>query len=307
MRTLCVEPSCFVFASGGDSGADAAVDFNDRFWPEFESVRTFWSVNESSSAPLSLRWSETLQDAVTSMFPFDLAAARALGSNGFEAHSQVLRFVANKALLVPYGGGGDRVMEVLSRRGIYRDEDVLLAWSDLIEQASGAGCVEVVASAPQASCLDDGRRDLTSGCTVECFRIRDRRWPRGFLDPVALTEMSTRRNVERSLDEVYEDSGHQPPRSIKKVIGRTAADALVRRVATRVSTTWYQPDLAESCTVTATANPAEVRFRVSDGSCTYKGIFSTVAQDPVEAALALEIIRRCFLALCSEERFVVER
>lgn len=307
MKTLPVEPASLLLGAD-ESDAATRHDFEARFWPEFVALRDCWTLNERRQK-LRLPWSNALQVAVNALFPFKSTPGH-WHPSGFDAYSQIVRFLADRAVFWNFAGAAETWLTLLPRPGIYSDDDVWLAWCDLLEQCFeelrrlDATTCDLFASSTNVSCLSTPEMSA-DGKTLVARRIPQRQWPVGFLDPSALTAMVARRGQASSVPVVYEQSGHQPSRAIKKVIERTANGERVRAFVTRAGTTYFHPNLAETCKVWTEATPSEVLFRVSDRACTVKGVFKTVAENPLEALVAEALIRDQFVELCAEEGLII--
>lgn len=302
MRSLHVEPSCYTFVATGDDKRDARV-FREVFWPNCHRLMAFADANE-----VSVAISPELFDAVASLFPYaSLAASHESSFAPREAVQIVVRFLDRRARYHQYGGREDAVLNQLVRRGpVYEHDDIWLAWADLL------GALVSTASTRkwEAIASDDARSSFPAGCAtlvlpegaIDLFRLPLTRWPAGMMDPESLNAMKQRKDGT-GFAVRWEDTGNLPSRAIQKALKRTA-DACSDIVA-RVGTTYRNPDVAETCKLSLGRDCSDVEFRISDGHCTFKGMFATTATDRREQSSALRYIWKEYRRCCLNEHFEV--
>jgi hypothetical protein len=310
---ILIEPALFIYA--GESGSFTATGFQ-AFLAGYKTLDAFCDINRQRFI-----MSADLVEAVRALFPFGTVKKMPAGSE-VEAH---LQFGATEAILrvldrwsiAPLAEFADvadewRVEPSLCRIGVYDNGDVWLSWHDLIAQAASVHCtrskrVEFLATDKKMSCLSVDAAVVTqtaTGQTAILLALRRQAngtWPEPYIDPARFHDLMARRGP-LAPPVIWEDSGHQPSAALKKLIIRTAAAS---GIVIRAGSTWFNPNLAETCKVAKTAKIAEIEFRVSDGQSCVKGLFSTIARDAVEQDICLVLLTRDFKQRCAEAGFAI--
>lgn len=298
-----VEPACYTLAvTMHPDSADAFQAFEDGVnWLE-----SFFSCNRHCRIPMT----EELRAAVSLLFPFELAARTGRMGKAQELVSTILRVIDRfrAAPSLEYSASEAFVADLsLSRSGgVYADDDVWLSWCDLLAQ-----CLRESRGRREAMCVFIARVNSCVGkvCGGEDGSVR---WihggrdvlPDGTVDPDAMRAM--RERAKRSArDVVWEDSGHQAPVSIKRLISRVVEDCA--GVVIRFGSTYFNPAMRARCSVSGSGTDADSIHRLdctlSDGVVTLRGAFRTSAETVAEQLAALSFVTQSMRERCAEAKF----
>lgn len=303
MRVL-VEPGLVAFRKIPD-GEDL-VSYFEEFWRLFELTRDTVQLNG-----LELVCSAELYEFMGELFPYDLITADARRRCGaLEAAAGLLLKFLDRHLARPglEWAGLDAEVTVTPQeeppRGVYEDENLRIAWLDLVAQMIDAEDSErnvLRSHAPYSFAPDDAaeaRAEL--GERASSFRLTrvDSTDLSPLLSPTAYRSLQAR-VTDGEPTVRYEDSGHPPPISIQRALERTASAAggVVRRVNTS-----YRTVASDRCKLRSTGS-GQIEFTISDGDVLFKGQYTTCAESDDELAVALRLLEVHFFRYCRAEGF----
>lgn len=307
MRIL-VEPACYTWAVESDSvAAYPALPFVDGvMWLE-----SFFSFNPHCHVPMTA----DLRAAIGRLFPYQAAAGIGRIAEAQELVGVITRMI-ERISFVPdfeYQGLESRApnSSIGLRVGLYLDEDVWISWCDLISQ-----CVAHTErhggrlhgfSAAEKSCVHPTLFKRNIGSTIRWIRGGQDVLPDGTVDPDAMKVMKARwQRSSRAI--AWEDSGHQPPISIKRLIARVLSDC--EGVIVRFGSTYFKPSASARCGIKSCGtdgdNINQLECTASDGSVIVRGIFRTTAETAIEQATALSLVRWHFRVRCAEAGFAYD-
>lgn len=310
MNTLLVEPSVYVYAEES-GGSFNAKNFN-LFWNLFDRFRRLVESNDSR-----IFLNADIRSAITNLFPYSLLGSvehrSAIVGNPFTAAGVIVRFLDKYAVQpVRNYAGCENVSceeELVRQSAVYIDEDIWLAWRDLVGQLANEWCEanilakELLRAEDKFSCVGNDCRkikvSLSGKSLVELLicHLSKGSIPELHIDPDLLDKLIEKRTEAGALTFSYEDSGHQPSREIKKVIQRTAQDA--ENIVIRMNTIYYNPDSTLPCKLFLDEEFNKVGFRITDGKEVVKGFFTTLAQSKLEQQAAFRYLERFFRHRCS--------
>lgn len=300
-----IEPAAFVYQ--GEHGQFTPASFTD-YVATMKMVDAFCLINDRRLMVTKLHI-----EAMQENFPF----ATVRGPNEdewgpFGATQAVVRILERLAAPLSEFAGVDEEWAhapSLQRVDVYLNADLWLSWTDAIGQAADyhvvrGGQVDMLASSPERSCLGVATAVLTrtrDGETASLVALRlaaPATWPSQFIDPGPHAKLMLKRPAG-SPPVVWEKSGHQPPAELKKLVIRTAADS---GVVVRAGSSYFSPDMSETCKLSLSSDPTEIFYCVSDGRQCVKGFFATTAVNAAEQLVCLALLRRQFTQRCREAR-----
>ena len=308
MLSVLAEPCCYAFAS---NAASDPTDF-DKFWNSFLALKNLLVLNEGV-----LVTSEEIVDSLARTFPYSLLADRTAktGEDCSICVGLIVRFLARYSTKVRYENreAESNCEEVIQRNGaLYADADIWLAWIDLICQNIDAqrkqklDTSELVLGHPNFSCLLNREQPVVIQLDSEAHKfnpvdLESGSIPNGLLDPRIWEKLESRLINDGDPAVVWEDSGHQPPVRIKRVVHRTAKACAA--FVLRANSSYYNPAATSPCKLSIAAGQNQIAFLVCDGECVVKGYFTTIAADEAEQSLLKTLLDRSFLDQCRREDF----
>lgn len=303
---LPVEPACYTWSPGSGPQTYPSDDFVAGIvWLE-----SFFASNPQCRIPMT----RDLRAAVSRLFPYKAAASMGRIGQAQELIGLITRMVDRACVVPDFDYNGDELraasLGLIRVSAIYLDDDVWLSWTDLLAQcvadASARSAALHAFVSLTNSCIDFDAVEHRPG-PVNWVRIRRDSLPDGLVDPTAIVAMRARwRKCARSS--VWEDSGHQPPVTIKRLLSRLVEDC--EGVVLRFGSTYYNPCLSARCAVmgcgTTRDHVSQLDCCLSDGVVTVRGVFRTTAETSSEQTAALSYVRERLRLRCAEAGFTCE-
>lgn len=299
---ILMEPACYAWAGEGSSATYPSQEFERGvLW-----LDSFFSWNRHCRVPMTA----DLRAAISRVFPYEAAAVAGRVGQAQELVGLITRLV-DRVRVMPdneYLEAELTSAGLLDRRAaVYRDDDVWLSWCDLLAQSvvdSDARSEHLNAFLAWVdSCVRSDTEDWARTAVRWILGDRDP-LPDGTVDPRAMETMKGRWKRSKRPT-VWEDSGHQPPVAIKRLVARVVDDC--EGVVVRFGSTYFNPALPSRCAVSGCGTDgdgvSQLDCCISDGGVTVRGVFRTTAETPQEQAAALSFVRRRMRDRCDETGF----
>ena len=317
-KAIVCEPGLYAFGGFGPES-----DVSDKFSRFEKSVMEFMEFAKLND--LRLLCTRDLFDRATALFPYNVLHEELRKGRGRQEDlaSLLNRFLSQylQSPQLEYSIAEDSIQEIRPNhisQGVYQDEDLWLMWRDLVVQVALVVEEQVLrtrdlmAAESDFSCFPPTSEamvlQLTDGQEENfgLFRMMDCPYPAGLLNYQAHQSLTERKgpNDPDTPDFNYEKTGHILPRSLQKVLERTAIDCKDFTVLMATE----KRDQKSPCKLICDSQDSgvdQIRYVVSDGDWTMKGYFKTLAQNLDEQAVALELLRREFVRHCRKERFTI--
>ena len=303
---LPVEPACYTWGAE----RDVPTYPSDEFVAGVMWLESFFIWNPQCRIPIT----HDLRAAISRLFPYQAVASSGRIGNAQELIGIITRMVDRVCVLPELEYKGTELacasLGLGRTSNIYLDDDVWLSWTDLLAQciadnAARGSRLYALASAAR-SCVEFSSFDCPPG-PVHWIRIQHDKLPECLVDPAAITAMKARWH-KCGRPTVWEDSGHQPPLTIKRLLSRLVDDC--EGIILRFGSTYFNPVLPSRCSVVGCGTEVErlcqLECCVSDGTVTVRGIFRTTAQSASEQSAALSYVRERLRLRCAEAGFTCD-
>lgn len=304
-----IEPACYVWAQAGTEASNSQCPpqpfIDDVLW-----LDSFFSWNKNCRVPMTTE----LQAAVSRLFPYETAEASGRMGPAKELIGLITRMIdrircrpnleyLDLTAIYP-------LEDIIARKSaVYHDDDIWLSWCDLISQClqsaaeRGSPSLDAFAST-LSSCVHDHRSDIDRRFSVRWHRRSESSLPNGTVDPAAMKAMMSRwQQNKRSL--VWENSGHQPPLDVKRLITRVVGDC--EGIVLRFGSTYFNPSMPSRCSVlgggTDKDHLHQLALSISDGRTTIRGVLYTTASTIEEQAAALTYVGNSLKQKCQDANF----
>jgi len=311
------EPSLYSFA------AFSSVEETSKRFELFEACcRSLVALLELNH--LRIRSGALLREVTREVYPYAvLAAAERKQGRREDLASYIVRKLDTRIVQVEvHDLRHDEIESMqpsLLSQGLYADPDLDTVWRDLLVRALrasddwGAECI--IGAPPELSAFSSldppslRKIKFVGGDEqqVQVFRLLHGTLPPDLVDPAAhasLLETSRTRGLSE-CQFIWEGGtgNHKVPRSIIKVLERTAESARCKWFTTQMRTSkWMQ---RTPCRLTPDSDVAYITYYISDGSFTMQGKYKTLAGNAAEQRVALALLSQEFVEQCRDEKLLL--